>query len=76
MMLQVAQGIGDGWGGVCRERYLCWSGVIKGPEFVSGGQLEGGCPLRISRALTRRSNSAMRVTRVELQEIPQINYNL
>jgi len=36
--------------------------VIRGPEFVSRGQPEGGCPLRISRALTMRSNSAVRVT--------------
>jgi len=76
MVLQVAQGIGDGWGGVRREQHLCWSGVIRGPEFVSGGQLEGGCPLRISGALAMKSNSAIRATGVELQEIPQINYNL
>jgi len=52
--------------------------VIRGPEFVSGGQLEGSCPLRISRALTMRSNSAVRATRAvhsrrflrELDEAP------
>ena len=37
-------------------------GVIRGPEFVSGGQPEGGCPLRNSGALARRSNSAVRAT--------------
>jgi len=46
--------------------------VIRGLEFVSGGQPEGGCPLRNSRALIIRSNSAVRVTGVELQEIPQL----
>jgi len=45
--------------------------VLRGPEFVSGGRPEGGCSLRISRALVMRSNSAVRTTRVEtLQEIP------
>jgi len=39
--------------------------VIRGPEFVSGGQPEGGCPLRNSGALIIRSNSAVRVTRVK-----------
>jgi len=39
--------------------------VIRGPEFVSGGRLEGGYPLRNSGALIIRSNSAVRVTRVE-----------
>ena len=39
--------------------------MIKGLEFVSGGQPEGSCPLRNSRALTRRSNSAVRATRVD-----------
>jgi len=39
--------------------------VIRGLEFVSGGRPEGGCPLRNSRALIIRSNSAVRVTRVE-----------
>jgi len=46
--------------------------VIRGLEFVSGGQPEGGCPLRNSRALIMRSNSAVRATGVELQEIPQL----
>jgi len=47
--------------------------VLRGPEFISGGQLEGNCPLRISRALVIRSDSAIRATRVEtLQEIPQL----
>jgi len=40
--------------------------------FVSGEQLKDGCPLRISGALIMRSNSAVRVTGVELQEIPQL----
>ena len=65
MMLQVAQGVGDGWRGVHRERHLSWSGVIRGPEFVSGGRLEGSCPLRNSGALARKSNFAMRVTEVD-----------
>jgi len=39
--------------------------VIRGLEFVSGGQPEGSCPLRNSGALIIRSNSAVRVTRVE-----------
>jgi len=62
MVLQVAQGVSDGWEGVCRERHLSWSGVIRELEFVSGGKPEGSCPLRNSRALTMRSNSAVRVT--------------
>jgi len=65
MVLQVAQGVGDGWGGVHREQHLSWSGVIRGPEFVSRGRLEGSCPLRNSGALARRSNSAMRATEVD-----------
>jgi len=32
----------------------------------------GGCPLRNSRALIIGSNSAVRATGVELQEIPQL----
>jgi len=62
MVLQVAQDIGNSWRGVRREQHLSWSRVIRGPEFVSREQPEGGCPLRISRALTVRSNSAVRVT--------------
>jgi len=65
MVLQVAQGIGYGWEGVCREQHLSWSRVIKGPEFVSKGRPEGGCPLRIFRALVMTSNSAVRATRAE-----------
>jgi len=42
-----------------------WNGVIRGLEFVSGGRLEGGCPLRNSRALIIESNSAVRATGVE-----------
>jgi len=72
MVLQVAQGVGDGWGSICRERHLSWSRVIKGPGFVSRERPEGSCPLRISRALIMRSNSAVRATGVELQEIPQL----
>ena len=64
MVLQVAQGVSDGWGGVRREQHLSWSRVIRGPEFVSGGQPEGSCPLRNSGALARRSNSAIRATKV------------
>ena len=33
---------------------------------------EGGCPLRNSGVLIIRSNSAVRTTGVELQEIPQL----
>jgi len=65
MVLQVAQGISDGWGDICRERHLSWSGVIRELEFVSRGQPEGSCPLRNSGALTRRSNSAVRATGVD-----------
>ena len=65
IVLQVAQGIDNGWEGVCRERHLSWSGVIRGPEFISRGRLEGSCPLRISGALIMRSNFAVRATRVE-----------
>jgi len=39
---------------------------------VSGGQPEGGCPLRIFGALMMRSNSAIRATGAKLQEIPQL----
>ena len=39
-----------------------WSKVIRGLEFVSRGQLEGSCPLRISGTLTIRSNSTIRAT--------------
>jgi len=47
--------------------------VFREPEFVSRGQPEDSCPLRISRALVMRSNSAVRATGVEtLQEIPQL----
>jgi len=81
MVLQVAQGVGDGWRSVCRKRHLSWSGVIRGLEFVSRGRPEGSCPLRISRALTMRSNFAVRVTRAvhsrrflrELDEAPRGN---
>ena len=65
MVLQVAQGVGDGWGSVCREQHLSWSGVIRGPEFVSEGRPEGSCLLRNSGALARRSNSAVRATEVD-----------
>jgi len=39
--------------------------VVRRPEFVSGGQPEGGCPLRNSGALIIGSNSAVRVIRAE-----------
>jgi len=39
--------------------------VIRGPEFVSRGQPEGGCPLRNSGALTIGSNSVVKATGVE-----------
>jgi len=66
MVLQIAQGISNSWGDICREQYLSWSGVIRGPELVSRRRPEGGCPLRISGALTMKSNSALRATGVEL----------
>jgi len=62
IVLQIAQGVGDSWGRVHRERHLSWSRVIRGLKFVSGRQPEGSCPLRISGALTMRSNSAVRAT--------------
>jgi len=37
MVLQIAQGVGDGWGDVRRERHLSWSGVIRGPELLAEG---------------------------------------
>jgi len=47
--------------------------VFRGLESISGGRLEGGCPLRISRALVMRSNSAVRATGAgTLQEISQL----
>ena len=48
---------------------LEWSDQRAG--VVSRGRPEGGCPLRNSRTLIMRSNSAVRATGVELQEIPQ-----
>jgi len=65
IVLQVAQGVSNSWGGVHRERHLSWSGVIRGPEFVSRERQEGSCPLRNSGALARRSNSAVRATEVD-----------
>jgi len=47
--------------------------VLKRLEFISRGQPEGSCLLRISGALVMRSNSAVRTTRAEtLQKIPQL----
>ena len=44
--------------------------MFRGLESISRVRLEGGCPLRISRALVMRSNSAVRATGVRtLQEI-------
>jgi len=37
IVLQVAQGVGDGRRGVRRERHLSWSGVIRGPELLVEG---------------------------------------
>jgi len=37
MVLQVAQGIGDGWGGICRKQHLSWSRVIRGLELLAEG---------------------------------------
>ena len=39
---------------------------------ASGERPEGGCPLRNSGALIIGSNSVVRATGVELQEIPQL----
>jgi len=43
----------------------------QGTGVASGGRPEVGFPLRNSGALIIESNSAVRATRVELQEIPQ-----
>ena len=43
--------------------------MLRGLEFISGGRLEGGCPLRISRALVMRSNSALVALTAELDLI-------
>jgi len=68
MVLQVAQDVGDSWGGVRREQHFSWSRVIRGPESVTRGQLF----TENSRALIMRSNSAVKATGVELQDIPQL----
>ena len=65
MMLQVAQGVSYAWRGICRQQHLSWSRVIRGSEFISRRQPEGSCPLRISKALVVRSNSAIRATGAE-----------
>jgi len=52
-------------GGCLQGAISLWNGVIRGPEFVSGGQPEGSCPLRNSRALIIGSNSTVRATGVE-----------
>ena len=44
----------------------------QGARVASGERLKDGCPLRNSRALIIGSNSTVRVTGVELQEIPQL----
>ena len=44
----------------------------QGAGVASRGRPEGGCLLRNSGALIIGSNSAIRATRVELQEIPQL----
>ena len=53
-----------------------WSGVIRGPEFVSKGLPEGSCLLRNSGALTIGSNSAVRVTGGKTPGDSSVNYNL
>jgi len=53
-----------------------WSRVLRELEFISRGQPEGGCPLRISGTLVMRSNSAVRATRVETPEDSSVNYSL
>jgi len=65
MMLQVAQGVSYTWRDICRQQYLSWSRVIRGSEFISRRWLESSCPLRISKALVVRSNSAIRATGAE-----------
>ena len=50
--------------------------MIRGPEFVSGGLLGGGCPLRNSGALTIGSNSAVRATGGKTPGDSSVNYNL
>ena len=70
-MLQVAQGVGDGWGvSTGSDISLEWGD--QGAGVASGGWPEGSCPLRNSGALIIGSNSAIRATGVELQEIPQL----
>jgi len=59
-------------GGVSAGSNISLEWGNQGTRVASGGQPEGSCPLRNSRALIIGSNSAVRVTRVELQEIPQL----
>jgi len=42
-----------------------WSGVIRGSESVSKGRPKSDCPLKISKALVMRFNSAVRATGAE-----------
>jgi len=65
MMLQIAQGVSYIWGVSVGSDISSWSGVIRGLEFISRGQLESSCLLRISKALVMRSNSAIRATGAE-----------
>jgi len=51
--------------GYLQEATSFWNGVIRGPEFVSGGRPESSCPLRNSRALIIGSNSTVRATGVK-----------
>ena len=44
----------------------------QGAGVANGGRPEGSCPLRNSRVLIIESNSAVKVTGVKLQEIPQL----
>jgi len=65
MMLQIAQDVSYIWGVSVGSDISSWSGVIRGLEFISRGQLESSCLLRISKALVMRSNSAIRATGAE-----------
>ena len=58
-------------GGVSTESDISLEWGDQGARVASRGQPEGGCPLRNSEALIIGSNSAVRATGVELQEIFQ-----
>ena len=57
-------------GGVSAESDISLEWGDQRARVASGEQPEGGCPLRNSGALIIGSNSVVRATGVELQEIP------